>query len=120
MTPCCALPSKAIIAVVCIVLAYFGYYVVTSMIYKWGNSFVLAACDADPWKTVETAPAELPVPARYLASVYEMRQDVDVERAVVFILFFKNEVDRKSSFVFNTPLTLDHRKQIFKASIGYV
>ena len=31
---------KAIIAVVCIVLAYFGYYVVTSMIYKWGNSFV--------------------------------------------------------------------------------
>lgn len=31
---------KAIIAVLCIVLGYFGYYVVTSMIYKWGNSFV--------------------------------------------------------------------------------
>ena len=31
---------KAIIAVVCIVLAYCGYYLVTSMIYKWGNSFV--------------------------------------------------------------------------------
>ncbi|MBP3531856.1 MAG: family 78 glycoside hydrolase catalytic domain [Thermoguttaceae bacterium] len=52
---------------------------------KWGNSFVLAACDADPWKTVETAPAELPVPARYLSKVYEVRQDVEVERAVVFM-----------------------------------
>ncbi len=52
---------------------------------KWGNSFVLAACDADPWKEIQTAPAELPVPARYLASVYEMRQDVEVERAVVFM-----------------------------------
>ena len=31
---------KAVVAVVCIVLGYFGYYVVTSMIYKWGNSFV--------------------------------------------------------------------------------
>lgn len=31
---------KAIVAVLCIVLGYFGYYVVTSMIYKWGNSFV--------------------------------------------------------------------------------
>lgn len=31
---------KAIVAVLCIVFGYFGYYVVTSMIYKWGNSFV--------------------------------------------------------------------------------
>ena len=30
-------------------------------------------------------PAELPVPARYLASVYEVRQGVEVERAVVFM-----------------------------------
>lgn len=31
---------KGIIAIVCIVMAYCGYYLVTSMIYKWGNSFV--------------------------------------------------------------------------------
>ena len=31
---------KTIVAVVCIVMAYCGYYLVTSMIYKWGNSFV--------------------------------------------------------------------------------
>jgi len=31
---------KGILAVGCIIMAYFGYYLVTSMIYKWGNSFV--------------------------------------------------------------------------------
>ena len=31
---------KAIVAIFCIVMAYCGYYLVTSMIYKWGNSFV--------------------------------------------------------------------------------
>ena len=31
---------KGLVAVGCIVMAYFGYYLVTSMIYKWGNSFV--------------------------------------------------------------------------------
>lgn len=32
--------SKRVVAVVCIVAGYFGNYVVTSMIYNWGNSFV--------------------------------------------------------------------------------
>lgn len=31
---------KGILAIVCIVFGYCGYYLVTSMIYKWGNSFV--------------------------------------------------------------------------------
>ena len=31
---------KGTVAIVCLVLAYCGYYLVTSMIYKWGNSFV--------------------------------------------------------------------------------
>ncbi|MBQ7294297.1 MAG: hypothetical protein IJW79_11230 [Clostridia bacterium] len=31
---------KGILAIGCIIMAYFGYYLVTSMIYKWGNSFV--------------------------------------------------------------------------------
>ena len=31
---------KSAVAIVCIILGYFGYYLVTSMIYKWGNSFV--------------------------------------------------------------------------------
>lgn len=31
---------KGVLAVFCIVMAYCGYYLVTSMIYKWGNSFV--------------------------------------------------------------------------------
>ena len=31
---------KSLVAVGCIVMAYCGYYLVTSMIYKWGNSFV--------------------------------------------------------------------------------
>lgn len=51
----------------------------------WGDASVLAACDAEPWKEIQTAPAETPVSARYLSSVYEMRRDVEVRRAVVFI-----------------------------------
>ena len=31
---------KHVLAVVCIMVAYFGNYLVTSIIYKWGNSFV--------------------------------------------------------------------------------
>jgi len=31
---------KEILVIVCILFAYFGNYLVTSMIYKWGNSFV--------------------------------------------------------------------------------
>ena len=31
---------KGIVAIFCIVMGYCGYYLVTSMIYKWGNSFV--------------------------------------------------------------------------------
>ena len=31
---------KGVVAVFCILMAYCGYYLVTSMIYKWGNSFV--------------------------------------------------------------------------------
>lgn len=31
---------KHVLAVACIMIAYFGNYLVTSMIYKWGNSFV--------------------------------------------------------------------------------
>ncbi|MBQ9085628.1 MAG: MFS transporter [Clostridia bacterium] len=35
-----ALPYKSVLVVVFILLAYFGNYFVTSLIYKWGNSFV--------------------------------------------------------------------------------
>ena len=31
---------KNVLAVICIMVAYFGNYLVTSIIYKWGNSFV--------------------------------------------------------------------------------
>lgn len=31
---------KNVLAVVCILIAYFGNYLVTSVIYKWGNSYV--------------------------------------------------------------------------------
>ena len=31
---------KHVLAVICIMVAYFGNYLVTSVIYKWGNSFV--------------------------------------------------------------------------------
>lgn len=33
-------PVRAPLTVICIVVAYFGNYFVTSMIYKWGNSFI--------------------------------------------------------------------------------
>lgn len=35
-----ALPHKTVLVFVCVLVGYLGNYLVTSMIYKWGNSFV--------------------------------------------------------------------------------
>ena len=35
-----ALPYRKVLVFACVLLAYFGNYFVTSMLYKWGNSFV--------------------------------------------------------------------------------
>lgn len=35
-----AAPYRRVLVVICVLLAYFGNYFVTSMLFKWGNSFV--------------------------------------------------------------------------------
>lgn len=46
---------------------------------------ILCKCGDQPWGLLETAPLEKPSPARYLSSLYLMKDNLDVKRAVVYI-----------------------------------
>ena len=78
--------SKRVVAVVCIVAGYFGNYVVTSMIYNWGNSFV------HPTKRATfSATKEMLSLACGMAFTFVMGQAVD---------YYTAKGDTNASFIF--------------------